>query len=179
MCLTKDIRVRSFPCYTISPHECKGTLDKSSRPARQDIYIYIYIYIYMLCMRIVYVCVYIYIYIYIYILFHIRTGTLRTRTSRLRTTRRMFGRGDDTVGNHHRAQSSNLNSTYQFEFILYRAIRANSISINSILPPPVCARVDEPIPVSIHAPSQPATIHVWVYYASEEATAYVSESRMK
>ena len=54
----------------------------------------------------------------------------------------MVGTGGDTVGNPHRAQIS------QFEFfelvslieirrtVLYRAIRADCISVNSILPPP-------------------------------------------
>ena len=75
------------------------------------------------------------IYIYIYIHTHGRAA------SESLPQRPMCGRGDDTVGKPHRARIS------QFELfelvllmrfrqaILYRAIRADSISVNSILPP--------------------------------------------
>ena len=86
-------------------------------------YIYIYIYIYHICIHIyvcmyiyIYICMYIYIYIYIYIHTHTHTAGIRRRCGRQvcpragRAPVRCFGRGDDTVGNPHRA-----NIFYRFE----------------------------------------------------------------
>ena len=89
------------------------------------------------------VCVYIYIYIHIHV---IRISIIIIMCISIIVISGCgsprFRGGDDTVGNPHRAQISQFEL---FELILFltltsdslsRAIRADSVSVNGILPPP-------------------------------------------
>ena len=123
------------------------------------LYIYIYIYVYTL------IYIYIYIYIYTYI---VNIGTIQRRLAwplrkddahesrgvsnfdircpaetRAAAT---FGRGVDTVGNPRRAQISSIRACQAYplveirQTVARRAIRGNSTSVNSTIPPSYTSR---------------------------------------